>query len=239
MTTETGGGAADDKKAGGAGGEKDGEGGGAGGTGDDKGGGKKTVAFDDHKRALDDLHRYKGKAKELQTSFDSLKSEFDTLKTKVAADGNDYKSLYDAEKTKTADLSQKTERLTGSVFHGERYRAVYPELKKAGLRDDAANLIDRLNLEEVEVEATSTGRFNCLGVSAFVEKVKAEFPYAFEHRKAGKVNSGGAGGGSDDTPKDWTPDKLVKLEKDCRLKGNMEPYHKAYKEYREKKKKQA
>lgn len=227
MTTDNAGGAGDGQTAGGQNGDGGGSGG-AGGKKDDP----KTVDFADHKRALDDMHKFKSAARESKERADKLQGELDAAKASSEQEKGNYKSLWESEKTAREEEKRNSERLKASVVRSERFRAVFPELKKAGLRDDAQNLIDKMDFDEIEVEATSNGRFLCHGTDLVVEKMRKEYPYAFEQKKAPKVNSsGGSSGGAGDGKQEWTPAKLVELEGQCRRKGNMEPYKSAYAEY--------
>jgi hypothetical protein len=232
-----------DGGAGGAGGDEDTNGGGAGGGGDSGGGdggagggdqggdGGKAVKWSDHKRALDDLARFKSQAKDAREKAEKAARDLEELKTKLHTEGNDYKSLYETAKSKLEAAETERVQLKQGVVYGERYRAVFPALKEAGLRADAVKLLDMQSLEELEIEATSNGRFIVNGVKDFVEEFKKQYPYAFETKRV-RVNGGGAGGDGGTKPKAWTPDTLFKLEQDCKRKGDMAPYFKAIGEYR-------
>lgn len=192
----------------------------------------KSVSWDDHQRALADLHRFKGQSKALSAQLANIQSEFESLKGEVATKNKDFENLYASEKSKREAIESEKTKLLNNVLNSERHRAAYPALKKAGLRDDAENLLDIVPLDLIDVEATSSGRFTCSGIDDFVEDVKKKFPYAFQRPAAPVVNgasgtgSAGAGSGA------WTPAKLVALENECRKKKDMEPYRKAVEEWR-------
>jgi hypothetical protein len=203
-------------------------------TSDDSGGdddeGSKTVSQAAHQKALKDLHRFKTQAKEASTRLTALESQLEELKQKGMTEQNDFKSLFEDAKKKLAEKDEKIAGLTKSVTYGERYRAVLPALKEAGLRSDALNLVDGESLEELELEATSNGRFLVNGVEDYVASFKKKYPYAFQEKKGARGVASGTGQGGQASG-GWTPAKLFQLEKECKAKGDMSRYHSAVKEW--------
>lgn len=189
-----------------------------------------VVSRADHQRALDDMHKFKERTKVQATELATLKSTVEELSGKILSSSKDFETLFNQEKGKREAAESEKERLKGSVIYSERHKSAYPALKKAGLRDDADNLMDLMDLEAIEVEATSNGRFICSGVESFVESAKAKFPYAFQGKKAPTVN-GGTGNGEPPVPTKLDPTKLFEIERQCRLKGDMKPYHTAVAEW--------
>lgn len=235
MFDENGGGAADDPKGGAQNPEKNDDGSGGTGKGDEG----KHVSRADHQRALDDMHRFKSEARKSQEKLDALAAEVAAAKAAKDHEAGNFKSLYEQSEAARIEEKKTTETLKRSVITSERARAAFPKLKAAGLRDDAHGLLDKLQteLEEIEVEATSSGRFICHGVDLFVEKVKKDYGFAFGSIKAPRTNSGGGsgGGGGGNGKRSWTPDDIVKLEREGKRKGDMTAYRTAVAEYNEQK----
>jgi hypothetical protein len=196
----------------------------------DSNSGQKSVSWEDHQRAVKDMLRFKDQSKAESARVQELLSKLEDLNTKVSAQNKDFEALYASEKQKRADIEAEKNKLLGNVVNSERYRAAYPALKKAGLRDDADNLVEMMGLEAIEVEATSTGRFVCTEVERFVETAKAKFPYAFQKAQAPNVNAGGSG--SFNAGEKWTPAKLVALESECKKKGDMSPFKAAFESWK-------
>ena len=192
------------------------------------------VARKDLDHALRDVQRYKEQGRQATAQLAEIRKEFDALKTKVAQDGNDYKQLYETEKERRNAAEMERDSLKANVGHVERYRAVFPELKKAGLLDAAENLLENADLSDIELEATTSGRFIAHGVKEFVEAFKAKHPYAFSVRRAPVVNGGG-NRGTPSTGKVLTPGELFKLEQECKKKGDMAPYEAAHERYQQSK----
>ena len=218
----------DAANASGTGSGNDGGAGGDKGKGNDSGGGNAPEMVEKSRldEAVNDMHKFKTRSKESQLQLDSLQTQFDEMKASNAKTDDDYKSLWEGEKTKNTELVDKHERLKGNLYTSERHRAVFPELKKAGLKDEAKGLFDSQDLSEIEVEATTNGRFLVNGVSSYVEKFKALRPYAFETKTAPDFNSDIPGTTSGDGKK-HDPDSLFLLEQDCKRKGDMKPWHDA------------
>lgn len=206
-------------------------GGDAGGDGNGQERKPKAISWDDHQRAIRDLHKFKDKSRTLENEVQTLKSSFESLRAKALKDQEDYKTLYESEAEKAKLKDQEINKLKTSVIYNERYRAAMPALKEAGLLDSALNLLDHLDLSEIEVEGTSNGRFLTNGVDSFVKQVRERYPYAFQQKKVLGVNSGGGGHARPTDQVQWTAEKLVALERECRKKGDMQPYKAAHQEY--------
>jgi len=237
------GGAGNGQGSGGAasgGGNDGGSGGGqSAGNGSDSNGQSAMVPKKDLERALGDLHRFKDQARSQASQITELQSQIESLKTKQAADANDYKALYESEKAKSAETVQKYTDLLGHTVKTERHRAAYPALKKAGLRDDAESLIDVMDMSPMHVEATSSGRFSVDGVEDWVEAQKLKFPYAFQKPNGPNVNGSTGNGGHQGGPVRHTAASLYALEQECRKKGDMAPWRAAIAEMQRQKQSQA
>ena len=184
------------------------------------------VNWDDHQRALKDMLRFKDQSKAEAAKVAALQAQIEELSTKMSAQNKDYETLYSTEKQKRADIEAEKNKLLGNVLNSERYRAAYPALKKAGLRDDADNLVELMGLDKIDVEATSSGRFVCSNVQDFVDGAVKQYPYAFQKANVPNVNSG-SGNGQQQCEK-WTAAKLVALETECKKKGDMAPFKAAF-----------
>jgi hypothetical protein len=231
-------GGADDKEGdakGGAKGENDDGDGGADtedddqddqGDDDDKGKKGETVAKADHQRALDDLARFKKEARTLKQRNDELDKRLKALEKGKTPDGEDWKKKYE-------DAEEKNSRLKQNFVDGEKYKALVPALHALGLRKGGEKLIDLIDLEDLEVEMTDRGRVTILNVEDFAKKVKRDNDWAFDAKKSSKVNSGGGGDSGGNRTVEWTAEKLVEYERECKRKGEPEKYKKAYQQFLE------
>lgn len=212
--------------------------GGAGATGDSannqnnqSGDQSKPIDPNDHKRALDDLHKFKSAAKAEAERAAKLAADLEAIKAESLRSKEDFKTLYEKTQSKLAEKEQESAKLKQSVIYAERYRSVLPVLKEAGLRDDALNLLDMVSLDDIEIEATTNGRFICNGMDRFAETFKARYPFAFKEKQMPNVNTGG-GQGKPGTPEKLDAAALFKLEQECKKKGDMQPYYEAVRKYK-------
>lgn len=177
----------------------------------------KSVSYDDHKRALDDLNKFKGEWKKSQEAINATRAELESLKNQRLAEKEDYKTL--AEKYQ-AELKQKDTELTqfrDGFFTSKKYDAVYASALKAGLRGEAEADLSLLPLDGVEVERTDHGRVMVHGSDSYVERLKRERPHWFKSEEPPRVNSGG---GKLPSNEPLTRDKVYELEKAYRKSGS-------------------
>jgi hypothetical protein len=93
--------------------------------------------------------------------------------------------------------------------------------------------IDLIDLDDVVVETTSTGKVNILGADSFAEKLKTLKPHWFEVKGTTVVNSntprveGSAG--------PITVEQVLAAEKEGRKKGDLTQYRELYNQYRQQK----
>ncbi len=178
----------------------------------------RTISFEDHKRALDDMHRFKSQARELEQKYTQLQSQLDTKRKADLEGANDWKSLYEQEKAARAELENKHGSLRENIVYNEKFRAVNAALAKSGLRPDALKILERETLDSIEVEATSQGRFLVHGVDLFVDQFKKQFPFAFQETSPPKINAGGGATGSSFGDEELTPAYMVNLERTDKAK---------------------
>ena len=190
-----------------------------------------SVAFDDHKRALDDMHRYKSEWKKSQEQFNSLKAELESFRNQRLAEKEDYKTLADQYKDQLSQKEQELLEFKEGFFSSKKYDSVYASALKAGLRKEAESDLNLLDLDGVEVERTDQGRVLVHGQDAFVEKLKQIRPHWFKSNDVPMFNSGGGRPPEENKPIDSR--ELFRLEKQARLGGqkDKERYETARKEY--------
>jgi hypothetical protein len=146
----------------------------------------RVVSWDSHKRALDDMHKFKSAVATLEAKIGEIESD----KLKQA---NDFKTLYEREKADKEALNQKYQQTLQGTVNTHRFSEIRAEAMKAGLVDTAVSDLELLDLSDVEVEATSSGRFIVSGAKEKVERIKSERPHWFRKMGAPSVNGGGGG----------------------------------------------
>jgi len=114
----------------------------------DKSEDKKVVAWEDHKRALDDMHKFKREREELKARMGSIESE--RLREK-----EDFKGLAERYENEAKEYKEKYEGLNTSLQQNAKFNEVRAAALKAGLRGEAESDLELLGLDTVEVELTS------------------------------------------------------------------------------------
>lgn len=162
----------------------------------------KMVRFEDHKRALDDLHKFKRLAQDTEKQKNDLEA-------KILAEKEDFKTLYERTKNELDETNGKLKKRDEAFIYDKKYNAVQAAALQAGLRNPKD--LELLDLDPVRVEFTSEGRTLVQEVEPFVEQLKKERPYWFKSADAAKVNSGGSVNSAKDKP--LTPQDLLALER--------------------------
>lgn len=191
----------------------------------------KTVSWDNHRRALDDMHKHKKRSAELEQELGNITS--DRLKEK-----EDFKGLAEREKARADEAENKYQNVAKSIVNTHRLSEVKTIALQAGLRKEAVSDLELLDLqEEIRVEATSENRFLVHGAQEFVDRLKNSKPHWFESKTAPKINSGG-GGVPPAEQKQVTPDDVNEAEREFKrgrlTRANYQAVFDKYREQRAK-----
>lgn len=144
----------------------------------------KHVPLENHRRALDDMHKFKSRAVELEAKVTALEEE--KLK-----ETENYKALAERYKADADASKQKLDKWSQGFSKYQKLTAVQAAAQEAGLI--SADDLESVDLASIEVEETSSGRYILHGVKDLVEDVKKKKPHWFKKDKAPAVNSGGGG----------------------------------------------
>lgn len=214
-----GGAGGDPSATGNSGGASGGEGGGNGGGSGDGGGSVSRAEFE---RIQAELNKHKSTAQK-------LKEQLDADKTNKMKEQNQWKELAEAKERELAEEREKAERLQNSYLDEKKYTAVQAACQKLGLRAEALSDLEMLDLEQVQIETTNTGKINVLGAERFAERLKSLKPHWFATQTAPSVNTNGTrvldSGGA------ITPKMLLDAEKEGRKSGDMSKYQTLFKSY--------
>lgn len=185
---------------------------------------KKLVPFDNHKRALDDLHKYKNNSKELEAKLNAIEEE--RLKEK-----QDYKALADRYKAESEAHGRKLREVNALIERSQKFQALERVAAEAGIRPEAIEDLELLPLDRLELETTSNGRFMVNGVKDYVEDLKQRKPHWFKKDKPPAVNSGGGGAKPTGDGK-LTARDVLDAEKKVRAgKMTKDQYHEVFRKY--------
>jgi hypothetical protein len=173
----------------------------------------KTVRFEDHKRALDDLHKNKSKARELEDQVNTLNAKIQASEEASLAQQNDFKALAERHKSRAEELEAENRKLSDSFYTSKKYDAVFHNALKSGLRKEAEVDLEMLNLDGVSIERTDHGRVIVHGASSYVEELKRTRPHWFKSSDVARINAGGAGSNNLNSASELTPQYMAELSR--------------------------
>lgn len=172
----------------------------------------------------DDMHRFKREASD-------AKQKLSDLEAKKLADDKNYQELYEREKKQRTEAEAANEKKDKYYIHTQKSSEIRRLAIDIGLRSEAVDDLDLLDYDGVEVEVTSTGRYNVLGGKQFVDGLKNKKPHWFKKDKAPLVNAGGGGVTPTSTGK-LSPTDVINAETQMkRGKMSKEDYRVIFKKY--------
>ncbi len=184
----------------------------------------KSVSWEDHKRALDDMHRFKREKEESDAKLSAAEEK--SLREK-----EDWKTLAEREKVRAEKLDADNKKLTDVFLRTHKYGEVKKVAVEMGLRGEAMDDLDLLDIDGVKVEATSSGRYLVHGAKEYVEELKGKKPHWFKKSGPADINAG-TGGGAPGVPKKVTADDLVQAERKMKSgQLSKDGFNKLFKEY--------
>lgn len=182
----------------------------------------KSVDYKDHKRALDDMLKYKRQTKEMQSKLADFEARFQSIQDeKLSAEGKK-DELIESYKKRLTDAEQKAQSTVESFYESKKRDAIYAEANKHGIIDP--DDIDRIDLDGVSVERTDQGRVIVHGANEVVENYRKKKPHWFQNKSVPKLSSGGATGVIE--PSNLTAGYMRQLEKTDKQK-----FYKLFPEY--------
>ena len=194
---------------------------------------RKTVDWQDHQRAMNDLHKFKDRSKSLNAENEELRKKIEGIEAAKLKEQEDWKNYAEVMEKKNADLEAKNEEYKNDFIKNEKLRAVIPELNKQGIHPDALErLVPNMDLSGIVVERRHDGRIECLGVREFTESFKKDYSFAFNQKTTNGVSSSGGSGVPDGGQ--MTIEKLNKLEDAYKAgKASRQEYLNAFKAYQQ------
>lgn len=190
---------------------------------------KEDVVVDrDTKKLVHDLHKYKSQVTEFEQKLQRLEQEKKQAEVERMKSNEEWKKLAEIREHEAKEAQQKYQSMSQSVAFDKKYSAVREAALKAGIRKEALDDLELLDLSTVELETTSTGRVNVLGADDCVDRLKVTRPHWFGKRSA-HLNS--------ETPdtvagQGVTYSDVLKAEKKAKETGDSAPYQKIVLQYK-------
>lgn len=188
-------------------------------------GGEQSVSYSQFKSVKDDMHRFK---EELKKRDDQLKA----LQEKDLKDKEQWKEYGSAKEKEATEWKTKYETLSDSIRDRAKVSAVREAALKLGLVESAVEDLELMDLKDVVVETTSTGRVNVIGAKSAAERIKSVRPHWFSDARPPLVNGRqpevktGSGGAT-------SYDDIKKLEEIARKTGDFTEYKKKLMEFKQ------
>lgn len=176
------------------------------------------------KKVLDQLHVHKARAKELEEKIAT--EEESKLKA-----NNQWKELAEANEKKAKDAELKAAKLQESYINNGRFNAVKEKCVALGLHPNAADDLAGLDLSDITVETTNTGKVTYLGADKFAERVKTLKPHWFTEKAPPVVNTNGQR--VLDSQGAVTPQMILAAEKEASKSGDKSKYNDLHKRYQQ------
>lgn len=191
----------------------------------------KSVPKTAYDEMFQDLSKAKAKARELEEKTKLYEQEREEIKLRSLKEKEDFKSIAERETERRKALEQKLDETTKATQKFFKRTAIQAEALKAGLYKDAIKDLELLNMDDVEIETTSTGSFNVLGVDKFIERQKSERHYWFNDKSAPNIQTKDPSVTASGSSGDMSLKDILKLDAD----GKTAEYQAAIKAYQKKK----
>lgn len=154
---------------------------------------EKAVAQKDYEKVLKAEATARRRAKELETKATTLESQLRAAtEEKMAAEGKK-DELLQAYKMRAEESEKKIAGFWDSFYAEKKKDAVRASALRAGLRKEAENDLDLVDMDGVEVEKTDQGRVIVHHADDVVENLKQTRPHWFSSKETPRVNTGGYG----------------------------------------------
>jgi hypothetical protein len=185
---------------------------------------RKTVPVENHQRALDDMHKFKSRASDLESKLNAIEEE--RLREK-----QDFKALADKYKAEAEANGGKLREVNALIERSQKFSTLERVAVEAGIRPEAIDDLESLDLKDLQLETTSNGRFMVNGAKEFVDDLKSRKPHWFRKDKLPTVNPGGGGAKAPGDGK-VTPRDVLDAEKKVRAgKMTKDEYHSVFRRY--------
>lgn len=120
---------------------------------------------------------------------DALKVAADEAKTQKLKEQNDWKALAEAKEAEAKDAKTLLETTRATIIADRKYNAVLQAVHKLGIVEGAVPDLEMIDLSQLQIETTSTGKINVLGVDKFAERLKTTRPHWFAEKKPPNVDT--------------------------------------------------
>jgi vacuolar-type H+-ATPase subunit I/STV1 len=169
-----------------------------------------------------------------QAEKEALRKQLEEIKVKQLKSNDNWKELAETKEKRVNELESENKMIRESVVNSIKTTALQSAAAKLGLHPSAVKYLnDSAVLDDVEIETTSTGRWNVLNADQVAQNFKATNPLLFQDPKAPSVNTTTPGVLTNGSTK-ITPELLNELSKKYQKSKSREDeqiYYKAVRQY--------
>jgi hypothetical protein len=185
-----------------------------------------SVPKAEFEKVLAELHKHKNEKRELLAKSQAEKEQ-------ILREQNRWQELAELKAKEAEELREYSTKAKEAFVSEKKYSALKEAALKAGIRPEALPDLEIVGLDKVQVETTSTGRVNVLGVEHAIENLKLQRPHWFGGQKtviAGNTPNVMAGA-------IVNTEQLDKLSKEAAKTGDYTAYQEATKLFQQQKRK--
>lgn len=175
------------------------------------------VSREEFEHVKADMHKYKTEAQTLRKAQEDAR----TAKLKEEAK---WQELAEAREKEIETLRTDNQRIQDSYVNDRKFSALREKCQALGLRKEAISDLEGLDLGDITVETTNTGRVNILGADKFANRLKTLKPHWFSDPKTTpNVNTSSTRVITSDSGNVTTAD-IIAAEREGRKTGDMSKY---------------
>ena len=162
---------------------------------------------------------------------ESLRKKIEDMELAKLQESNQHKEVAEHYKTKAEAAEAEVQKIRDSLVYDRKYAALREAAAAAGMRKEALGDLDLIDMDQLVIETTNTGRINVLGASELIEQQKTQRPHWFG-RKSANIN-GADPEISPDSGGKVTKEQIFKAEKEAVKTGDYAPYQTLLNKYRQ------
>lgn len=155
--------------------------------------------------------KLKRQIEEMQGQMGQYKSQIEMKEEERLREQNKWQELAEKYKNERDKAHNDYNQFKGSMVEYQKLNAVRQAALKAGIVEASLDDLELMNLDDVEIETTSSGRLMVHGQDDFVEKLKEMRPHWFKANRPPNINNGVS---NDFEPKKLSMSEIVKLQKE-------------------------
>lgn len=157
-----------------------------------------------------------------------LKQTFKKQEDEKMRSNQEWQKLSEMKEKEALEWREKHDSLATNLVAREKYSALRNEVTKLGLREEAIQDLDLVDLSEINIETTSTGRYNILGADKYAQKLKSLRPHWFSNSTPNVTTTAQR----IDPMTKVTADMIIQAEKEGKKSGDMSRYRELTEKYR-------